>query len=95
MTFSILAIFTVQPEFISQFRDALMKNASASKQEPGCISYLVHGDASASNVFFLYEKYTSKEDYEFHRTTSHLKEFREVMTPMLESDPVIYRGSEI
>ena len=95
MTFSILAIFTVQPEFIAQFRDALMKNASASKQEPGCISYIVHGDASASNVFFLYEKYQSKEDYEFHRTTSHLKEFREVMTPMLESDPVIYRGSEI
>jgi quinol monooxygenase YgiN len=95
MTFSILAIFTVQPEFISQFRDALMKNASASKQEPGCISYIVHSDASASNVFFLYEKYQSKEDYEFHRTTSHLKEFREVMTPMLESDPVIYRGSEI
>jgi quinol monooxygenase YgiN len=72
-----------------------MKNASASQQEPGCISYIVHGDASASNVFFLYEKYTSKEDYEFHRTTNHLKEFREVMTPMLESDPVIYRGSEI
>jgi quinol monooxygenase YgiN len=95
MTFSILAIFTVQSEFISQFRDALMKNASASQQEPGCISYIVHGDASASNVFFLYEKYQSKEDYEFHRTTSHLKEFREVMTPMLESDPVIYRGSEI
>ena len=95
MTFSILAIFTVQPEFISQFRDALMKNASASQQEPGCISYIVHGDARASNVFFLYEKYQSKEDYEFHRTTSHLKEFREVMTPMLESDPVIYRGSEI
>ena len=95
MTFSILAIFTVQPEFIAPFRDALMKNASASQQEPGCISYIVHGDASASNVFFLYEKYQSKEDYEFHRTTSHLKEFREVMTPMLESDPVIYRGSEI
>lgn len=95
MTFSILAIFTVQPEFISQFRDALMKNASASQQEPGCISYIVHGDASASNIFFLYEKYQSKEDYEFHRTTSHLKEFREVMTPILESDPVIYRGSEI
>ena len=95
MTFSILAIFTVQPEFITQFRDALMKNASASQQEPGCISYVVHGDASASNIFFLYEKYQSKEDYEFHRTTSHLKEFREVMTPMLESDPVIYRGSEI
>ena len=95
MTFSILAIFTVQPEFISQFRDALMKNASASQQEPGCISYIVHGDASASNIFFLYEKYQSKEDYEFHCTTSHLKEFREVMTPMLESDPVIYRGSEI
>ena len=95
MTFSILAIFTVQSEFITQFRDALMKNASASQQEPGCISYIVHGDASASNVFFLYEKYQSKEDYEFHRTTSHLKEFREVMTPMLESDPVIYRGSEI
>ena len=95
MNFSILAIFTVQPEFIAQFRDALMKNASASQQEPGCISYIVHGDASASNIFFLYEKYQSKEDYEFHRTTSHLKEFREVMTPMLESDPVIYRGSEI
>ena len=95
MTFSIIAIFTVKPEFISQFRGALLKNAQSSQQEPGCISYIVHGDASASNIFFLYEKYQTKEDYEFHRTTRHLKEFRDVMTPMLESDPVIYRGTEI
>lgn len=95
MTFSILAIFTVQPGYIAQFRSALLKNAQASQQEPGCLSYIVHGDASASNIFFLYEKYQTQEDYEFHRTTNHLKEFREVMTPMLESDPVIYRGTEI
>lgn len=95
MSFSILAIFTVQDHQIEKFKSALLKNAAHSREENGCLAYLVHSDAASANVFFLYEKYATKEDYEFHRTTDHLREFRETMTPLLAQEPVIYRGVEI
>lgn len=95
MTFSILAIFTARLEAREEFKRALLKNAESSRKEPGCIDYIVHEDASDPTTLFLYEKYRTREDYEYHRTTDHLKEFRDVMQPLLSHEPIIYRGVEI
>ena len=46
-------------------------------EEPGVITYVVHRSIDDPSRFFVYEKYKSREDFDYHCTTPHFKEFFE------------------
>jgi autoinducer 2-degrading protein len=51
------------------------KLQAASRQEPGCLMYIVHRHRTDSTHFFIYEQYRDDAALETHRKSSHFQEY--------------------
>jgi (4S)-4-hydroxy-5-phosphonooxypentane-2,3-dione isomerase len=51
------------------------KLQAASRQEPGCLMYVVHRHRTDSTRFFIYEQYRDDAALEAHRKSSHFQEY--------------------
>ncbi len=47
----------------------------ASRQEPGCVSYLAHFVAGDPTTVVIYEQYTDEAALEYHRNSPHFHEY--------------------
>ncbi len=47
----------------------------ASRQEPGCLMYIVHRHRTDSTRFFIYEQYRDDAALETHRQSPHFQEY--------------------
>ena len=63
------------PEDREQVGDILRQLALASRQEPGCVSYIPHTVEDDPNRVVIYEQYLDRGAREFHRSTPHFKKF--------------------
>jgi quinol monooxygenase YgiN len=63
------------PEDREQVGDILRQLAVASRQEPGCVSYIPHTVEDDPNRVVIYEQYLDRGASEFHRGTPHFKKF--------------------
>jgi quinol monooxygenase YgiN len=63
------------PEDREQVGDILRQLAVASRQEPGCVSYIPHTVEDDPNRVVIYEQYLDRGASEFHRSTPHFKKF--------------------
>ena len=63
------------PEDRETVSDMLRELALASRQEPGCVSYVPHTVEDDPIVVVIYEQYRDRAAAEFHRTTPHFKKF--------------------
>jgi quinol monooxygenase YgiN len=63
------------PEDREQVGDILRQLALASRQEPGCVSYIPHTVEDDPNRVVIYEQYRDRGASEFHRSTPHFKKF--------------------
>ena len=64
-------------------------------EEPGIITYVVHRSIDDPSRFFVYEKYKSREDFDYHCSTPHFKEFFEAFEPIKDEDLEIGLYKEI
>ena len=64
-------------------------------KEPGVITYVVHRSIDDPSRFFVYEKYKSREDFDYHCTTPHFKEFFEAFESIKDGEPEIAAYKEI
>jgi len=71
--------FTVRMRFADQDRqqisEILEKLAAASRQEPGCLSYIPHWVEDDPSTVLIYEQYRDGQSLDAHRASSHFKEF--------------------
>ena len=71
--------FTVRMRFADEDRPEistiLEKLAAASRQEPGCVSYIPHWVEGDPTTVLIYEQYKDGESLDAHRATSHFKEY--------------------
>ncbi len=71
--------FIVRMRFAAEDRDnvndILRQLAEASRQEPGCVTYIPHTVEDDPAVVVIYEQYRDRAASEFHRTTPHFKKF--------------------
>ena len=71
--------FTVRmrfsPEDREKIADILRELALASRQEPGCVSYIPHTVEADPNTVVIYEQYRDRAASDFHRTTPHFQKF--------------------
>ena len=71
--------FIVRMRFAAEDRetisDILQQLAIASRQEPGCVSYIPHTVEDDPNRVVIYEQYLDRKASEFHRSTPHFKKF--------------------
>ena len=51
------------------------KLQAASRQEPGCLMYVVHRHRTDSTRFFIYEQYRDDAALEVHRQSPHFQEY--------------------
>ncbi len=51
------------------------KLQAASRQEPGCLMYIVHRHRTDATRFFIYEQYRDDAALEAHRQTPHFQEY--------------------
>lgn len=71
--------FTVRMRFDSKdhefIAEILPPLTAASRQEPGCISYIPHFVEGDANTVLIYEQYKDESALEFHRSTPHFKQW--------------------
>jgi len=51
------------------------KLQAASRQEPGCLMYIVHRHNSEPRRFFIYEQYRDEAALEAHRNSPHFQQY--------------------
>jgi quinol monooxygenase YgiN len=71
--------FIVRMRFAQEDRKevlaAVQQLAAASRQEPGCISYIPHELAGDSSLVMIYEQYRDEAALEAHRATPHFHRY--------------------
>jgi quinol monooxygenase YgiN len=63
------------PEDRTEIADILRLLAVASRQEPGCVSYIPHRLEGDPDTVFIYEQYQDAEAMEAHRQSAHFKKY--------------------
>lgn len=51
------------------------KLEDASRQEPGCLMYVVHRHRTDPRLFFIYEQYFNDAALEAHRQSPHFQQY--------------------
>jgi quinol monooxygenase YgiN len=71
--------FTVRMRFEPKDHDRLVEIlralTTASRQEPGCLSYTPHFVADDPNTVVIYEQYKDEAALEAHRGSPHFKQY--------------------
>jgi quinol monooxygenase YgiN len=71
--------FTVRMRFDPAEHDEvagiLQHLTTASRQEPGCVSYIAHFVEGDPGVVVIYEQYSDSAALDHHRETPHFKQY--------------------
>ena len=77
-TIVLVARFEAKAGFGPKVRKALLRmGEEVKKNEPGCLSYVVHRSLEHDGVFLLYETYKNKDALAAHRETPFFKDLIE------------------
>lgn len=74
MAFVCSATWTARPGQEGVVRDALTALGPASREEPGCQTYIVHQDPEQPSVFKIFEVYDDEDAFRKHGTYPHFEE---------------------
>ncbi len=85
----ILARITVKPESADAARDILKKLVEQSRQEPGCISYLLYQQATTPHIFQTVEAWTDQAAVDSHMGSAHIGAAIAAASPMFANPPEI------
>jgi quinol monooxygenase YgiN len=58
-----------------EIAEILRKLTEASRQEPGCVTYVPHFVEGDVNTVVIYEQYADEAALDHHRNTPHFKEY--------------------
>jgi len=67
------AIVKAKPDEMEAVKAALMTMVEPTRQEPGCLCYNLHQSKSDPTQFLFYEQWASKETFDAHGKTPHMK----------------------
>jgi quinol monooxygenase YgiN len=62
------------PEDRAQVSEALRRLTEASRQEPGCVSYIPHELADDPCEVLIYEQYRDETALDAHRASAHFRD---------------------
>ncbi len=79
----ITAILKPKENMESQLRAELDKVLEASRQEAGCLNYVLH-QSIEDDTFVLHETYQDKDALENHVNSSHYQEYRANTADLIE-----------
>jgi autoinducer 2-degrading protein len=77
--FIVLVRVHVRPEFIDEFRTAILENAARSvERDPGCVRFDVLQQEDDPTQWVFYEVYDHEQAWIQHRSAAHFLAFKEV-----------------
>ena len=74
---------SVEPDCIEAFKEATLKNARNSVQEPGVARFDVVQQQDDASKFVLVEVYRTPDDPARHKETAHYAKWRDTVAPMM------------
>ena len=72
---TIIASITAKPEKAGLVKGALVKLIDTTRAEKGCLQYDLHQDNDNPAHFMFYENWESRELWQAHMNTRHLKDY--------------------
>ena len=63
------------PGHEGEVAEIFSKLEAASRQEPGCLMYVVHRHKDDAARFFIYEQYRDEGALQAHRESSHFQQY--------------------
>ena len=69
----------VKPDFVQQFKEAVLDNASNTRREPGNLRFDVSQCVDDPNRFLLYEVYGTPDDFLRHQQTEHYLRWKQTV----------------
>ncbi len=66
---------TFSPEDRAEIAEIVRALAAASRQEPGCVTYVPHAVYGDSDIIVIYEQYADQEALEAHQQSAHFKRY--------------------
>jgi quinol monooxygenase YgiN len=73
MVYVVVAKWTAKPGEEDAVEAAVRQLVAPSRAEPGMLMYQPHRDPENPRVFFFYEQYREKADYEAHLNSEHFQ----------------------
>lgn len=87
---------TVKPEQLDAFKSAIITNAAASRQEPGCLRFDILEEQDDPHTFVLVEIYQDESALEAHRQTDHFRQWRAVSGDFYASkENILYQPLDV
>jgi quinol monooxygenase YgiN len=72
----VLAVtWMAKPGQEAQVAEIFAKLQAASRQEPGCLMYVVHRHRTDAQRFYIYEQYRDDAAMQAHRNSAHFQEY--------------------
>ena len=72
----VLAVtWVANPGHEAEVAEIFIKLQAASRQEPGCLMYIVHRHRTDPRQFFIYEQYRNDAALEAHRQSPHFRQY--------------------
>ena len=72
----VLAVtWVANPGKESEVSEVFSKLEKASRQEPGCLLYIVHRHRTETGRFFIYEQYRDDAALDAHRQSQHFQQY--------------------
>jgi (4S)-4-hydroxy-5-phosphonooxypentane-2,3-dione isomerase len=96
MSFVLVVNIRIKPENVEKFMQALLRNASEARKEPGCKQFDVLVDPKDKTKVMLYEIYNDEKAFEAHQQMPHFKKYLAEAVPLLASrERQIFTRAEI
>lgn len=72
---TIVANITAKIDQVELVKSELLKLIDVTRAEKGCINYDLHQDNENANHFLFYENWDSRELWQQHMNTQHIKDY--------------------
>ncbi|RQO35240.1 antibiotic biosynthesis monooxygenase [Chryseobacterium sp. KBW03] len=85
--FKSVAVLKSKPEKREELKNALQQLIDPTRNEAGCIYYILFEDKESPGTFYMWEAFKDDKAFEFHTQTEHFKSFADRMDELM-SDPI-------
>lgn len=92
MKFAVIVIFKVLPDKVAKFSEALILHSQNTWGESGSIKFVIYVDEVDPSIFYLYELYENRGEFEKHTQTDYIAAFSDKAKPMLREPSQVFRG---
>ena len=85
---TVVAKVVAKNECIGVVKSELLKLIAPTRQENGCIDYILHQDVTDPSIFIFFENWKDSSSLEMHKTSDHYKAYIIAVDGMIEDKSV-------